>query len=160
MADAPLSSIAVLDALREQYERVDFDPDPHDHSAVRLAALIDEPLERTLKTLVLRGDKRKYFVCVMSGTSIMDIKKVAAVAGCRQCSMVQQERMADLTGYVRGSCSPIGMREAFPTFIDTAVRHHRHVVVGSGTPGVVLRMTPETLLRASGGQFADLVPSS
>ncbi|MCD8350161.1 MAG: hypothetical protein LUC93_06070 [Planctomycetaceae bacterium] len=158
MAETPLSSIAVLERLGAEYERIDFDPDPHDHSAVRLAALIDEPLETTMKTLVLRGDKRQYFVCVMAGTSTMDMKKVAAVSGCRKWSMVRQEQMVDVTGYVRGSCSPLGMREVFPTFIDATIQHHNHVVVGSGAPGVVLRMSPDTLRNASGGQFADLVP--
>lgn len=159
MGSTRLSSTALLDGLGIQYEMIRFEPAPADKSAVRLASLIGEPVASTLKTLVLRGDKNGYFVCVVPGDATLDLEKAATAAGYRQCSLVPADHMMELTGYARGSCSPLGMRYLRPTYVERTAMRFPYVIVAAGEPGTVLRMTPVDLVGASGGRFADLLPS-
>ena len=100
----------LLDAAGLKYELAEYEVDENDLSAVSLAKKIGQDVEQIFKTLVLRGDKTGVFVAVVPGDMEVDLKKAAKVSGNKNCAMVHQKELLGLTGYIRGGCSPLGMK--------------------------------------------------
>lgn len=147
---------AVLDSLGIAYKLLRYTPDPIDQSARRMAEILAADPGMIFKTLVLKGDKTGCFVCVLPGDAAMDRKKVLAVSGNGHWSMVPSERLPEVTGYVRGGCSPLGMKEHFPTYIDSSMDRHPEIIVNAGRQGYLLMLPPVSLVRACRAQVADL----
>lgn len=108
----------LLDAKSINYELAEYEVNENDLSAVSLAKKIGQDVEQIFKTLVLRGDKTGVFVCVVPGDTEVDLKKAAKVSGNKNCAMVHQKELLGLTGYIRGGCSPLGMKKPYPIYID------------------------------------------
>ena len=109
------------------------------------------------KTLVLHGDKNGYFVCVIPGDKEVDLKKAAKISGNKNCEMVAVKELLPLTGYIRGGCSPIGMKKHFPTYIHDTVGQFDYVYVSAGQRGLQIKLSPSDLIRESKAQTADLI---
>ena len=107
----------LLDAAGIGYELIPYEFSEDDLSAGKVAASLGEDVERVFKTLVLRGDRNGVFVCVIPGDFEVDLKLAASISGNKSCAMVHVKELLGLTGYIRGGCSPIGMKKAYPTFI-------------------------------------------
>ena len=113
----------LLDKAKVAYQLVPYEVDENDLSATHVADQLGENVAQVFKTLVLHGDKSGYFVCVIPGADEVDLKKAAKVSGNKSCEMIPVKELLPLTGYIRGGCSPIGMKKHFPTYI-----HHRRTV--------------------------------
>jgi Cys-tRNA(Pro)/Cys-tRNA(Cys) deacylase len=112
----------LLDQQKIKYELIPYQVDESDLSAVHIAEQLNEPIECVFKTLVLRGDKSGYFVCVIPGDKEVDLKKAAKASGNKSCAMIPMKELLPVTGYIRGGCSPLGMKKRFPTYIhETAI---------------------------------------
>lgn len=109
------------------------------------------------KTLVLQGDRTGCFVCVIPGSEEVDLKKAAKLSGNKKCDLIPMRELLPLTGYVRGGCSPIGMKKAFPTYIHQSAEAFPHIYVSVGVRGLQLRLAPHDLVRAVRATFCDLV---
>jgi Cys-tRNA(Pro)/Cys-tRNA(Cys) deacylase len=109
------------------------------------------------KTLVARNDKNEVLVFCVPGSSELDLKKAARATGSRKVDLLNLKDLTPLTGYVRGGCSPIGMKKRYPTWIDEIATACDGIYVNAGMRGMQLFIAPEDLLRAAGAQFADLV---
>ena len=107
------------------YELVPYEVDENDLSCIHVAASLGENIEQVFKTLVLHGDKSGYFVCVIPGEHEVDLKMAAKVSGNKKCDLIPMKELLPLTGYIRGGCSPIGMKKHFPTYIHHTCKDFR-----------------------------------
>lgn len=147
----------LLDAAGIPYETRSYPVDESDLSAVHAAAAIGLNVETLFKTLVLQGDKVKYFVCCIPGAEEVDLKKAAKAAGDKKAEMLPMKELLSVAGYVRGACSPIGMKKRFPLFIDETCMLHERIAVSAGVRGIMLLIAPEALIRYMGAQPRDLI---
>ena len=139
----------LLDAHNIPYELIPYDAGEVELGAVHVAEQIGEPIERVFKTLVLRGDKNGCFVCVVPGDKEVDLKLAAKVSGNKSCSLIPVKDLLGLTGYIRGGCSPIGMKKHFPTYIHDTCRQFPFIYVSAGMRGLQMRIAPDDLVRAA-----------
>lgn len=104
----------LLDKAKISYELIPYEVDENDLSAVHVAASLGENIDQVFKTLVLHGDKTGYFVCVIPGDKEVNLKLAAKVSGNKSCDMIPMKELLSVTGYIRGACSPVGMKKHFP----------------------------------------------
>ena len=147
----------LLDKAKVNYTLVSYEVDESDLSATHVAEQLGEDIEQVFKTLVLRGDKSGYFVCVIPGDKEVNLKKAAKVSGNKNCEMIHVKELLPLTGYIRGGCSPIGMKKHFPTYIHQTAENLEQIYVSAGQRGLQVRLAPTDLLREAKATWADLV---
>lgn len=147
----------ILDKLGVNYELVVYEVDENDLSAQAVALKLGQDIEQVFKTLVLRGDKSGIFVCVIPGAEELDLKKAASVSGNKSTAMVPMKELLNLTGYVRGGCSPIGMKKDFPTFIDESITLFDVVYVSAGMRGLQFKIAPDDLIKITSASVGDLI---
>ncbi|WP_301756445.1 YbaK/EbsC family protein, partial [uncultured Muribaculum sp.] len=111
---AKTNAARLLDKARIAYELIPYRVDENNLAADHVAEELGEDINRVFKTLVLHGDKCGYFVCVIPGNMEVDLKAAAKTAGAKKVEMIPMKELLPLTGYIRGGCSPIGMKKAFP----------------------------------------------
>lgn len=145
-----------LDAKSIQYELIEYEVDESDLSAVTLAKKIGQDVELIFKTLVLRGDKTGVFICIIPGNTEVDLKKAAKVSGNKNCAMVHQKELLPLTGYIRGGCSPLGMKKTYQTYIDETCYLFDHIFVSAGQRGLQFKINPEDLVKVTGSVVCNL----
>lgn len=136
----------LLDKAKIDYQLIPYEVDEADLSAVHVAAQLNEPIEKVFKTLVLKGDKTGYFVCVIPGAEELDLKKAARVSGNKNCEMIPMKELLPVTGYIRGACSPIGMKKHFPAFIHESCLNFERIYVSAGKRGLQLVLSPSDLI--------------
>ena len=146
-----------LDQLKITYELIPYEVDENDLGATHIAEQLGQPIERLFKTLVLRGDKTGLFVCVIPGAEEVDLKKAAKVTGNKKVEMIHVKELLPLTGYIRGGCSPIGMKKPLPTWFHQSLMEYESVYCSAGQRGLQFRIAPADLLRATHGTLADLI---
>lgn len=145
-----------LDELGIAYRLVPYAVDESDVSALHVAAATGENIDQVYKTLVLRGDKTGYFVCVIPGAAELDLKAAARASGNKSCEMLHVKDLMPVTGYIRGGCSPLGMKKAFPTFIQEDCLLWDFIFVSAGKRGLQIQIAPADLLRAASARTAAL----
>jgi Cys-tRNA(Pro)/Cys-tRNA(Cys) deacylase len=136
----------LLDKAKISYELIAYEVDENDLSAVHVAAQLNQPVECVFKTLVLKGDKTGYFVCIIPGAEELDLKKAAKISGNKNCDMIPMKELLSITGYIRGACSPVGMKKHFPTFIHDSCRNFEKIYVSAGKRGLQLHLVPQDLI--------------
>ena len=146
----------LLDRAGIAYELIPYTVDENDLAATHVAAELGEDIATVFKTLVLRGDRTGHFVCVVPGDSEVDLKAAAKVSGNKKCDLIPMKELLPTTGYIRGGCSPIGMRKPFPTFIHETCTLHPHIYISAGVRGLQIRIAPSDLLRFTGASTAVL----
>ncbi len=147
----------LLDKASIKYRLVPYEFDPDDLAATHVAQQLDEDIRRVFKTLVLETDRAGYIVCVVPGDAEVDLKKAARVSGAKRAAMLPMRELLPLTGYIRGGCSPVGMRKRFATFFhDTAVDFDT-IFVSAGQRGLQIEVSPADLINYVGAQVCDLI---
>jgi len=136
----------ILDKGKIYYEIIPYEVNEDDLSAVHVAAQLNEPIEKVFKTLVLKGDKTGFFVCVIPGTEEVNLKKAASISGNKNCDMIPMKELLPVTGYIRGACSPVGMKKQFPTFMHETCLKYEHIYVSAGKRGLQLLIAPSDLI--------------
>ena len=137
----------LLDAAGVSYTLVPYQVDEEHLEASHVAEQLGEDLDQVFKTLVLRGDRNGLFVCVMPGSMEVDLKVAARISGNKSCEMIHVKELLPNTGYIRGGCSPIGMKKPLPTFIHESALLYDYIYVSAGIRGLQLRIAPEDLIR-------------
>ena len=140
----------LLDAAGIEYELVPYEVDEEHLDAGHVAAQLGEDLDRVFKTLVLRGDRTGLFVCVMPGSLEVDLKVAARISGNKSCEMIHVKELLPSTGYIRGGCSPIGMKKPLPTFLHESALLYDTIYISAGVRGLQLRLAPDDLIRLTG----------
>lgn len=137
----------LLDKAKVAYELIPYEVDESDLSAIHVAEQLGEDVNQVLKTLVLKGDKTGFFVCVIPGQEEVDLKLAAKVSGNKNCDMIPMKELLPTTGYIRGACSPVGMKKLFPTFIHETCLNYQQIYVSAGQRGLQIRLSPSDLIR-------------
>lgn len=135
----------LLDKAHIPYQLISYKVDESDLSATHVAEQLNEAIEQVFKTLVLKGDKSGYFVCIIPGAEELDLKKAAKVSGNKYCEMIPMKELLPVTGYIRGACSPIGMKKSFPTFIHETFLNYDFIYISAGQRGLQIKLEPENL---------------
>ena len=130
--------------------------DEDDLAAVHVAEQLGEPIERVFKTLVLRGDRTGVLICVVPGDAEVDLKAAARASGNKSVEMLHMKDLLPTTGYIRGGCSPIGMKKSFPTYIHSTCRLYDSIYVSAGVRGLQIRIAPDDLIRTTDASVVDL----
>ena len=146
----------LLDARGIDYELTEYEVDESDLSATMLAEKIGQNIEQVFKTLVLRGDKTGVFVVVVPGNAEVDLKKAAKISGNKSAAMVQQKELLPLTGYIRGGCSPLGLKKPYPIFMDESCYLFSEIFISAGQRGLQLKINPEDLISITGAITGDV----
>lgn len=147
----------LLDKAKIAYQLVSYEVDENDLSAIHVAEQLGENVEQVFKTLILHGDKNGYFVCVIPGADEVDLKKAAKVSGNKKCEMIPVKELLPLTGYIRGGCSPIGMKKHFPTYIHETAELFDQIYISAGQRGLQVLLSPADLIKEVKALTANLV---
>lgn len=146
----------LLDRAKIPYALIPYEYDENDLAAQHVAEALGEDINCVFKTLVLHGDKCGYFVCVVPGNCEVDLKKAAKTAGAKKADLIPMKELLPLTGYIRGGCSPIGMKKPFPTFFHSTALDFDEIYVSAGQRGLQFRISPTDLISFVNGSLADL----
>lgn len=146
----------MLDAEKITYSTAEYEYSEDDLSGVHAAEAINMPAEQVFKTLVTKGDKTGPIVFVIPVAEELDLKKAAKVSHNKSIEMLHVKDLLGLTGYIRGGCSPIGMKKKFTTFIDETAVIFDNISISAGMRGVQVIINPEVLVEFIGGKQADL----
>ncbi len=146
----------LLDKAKIRYELIPYTVDENNLAAEHVAAELGEDINRVFKTLVLHGDRSGYFVCVVPGNAEVDLKAAARVAGAKKAEMIPMKELLPLTGYIRGGCSPVGMKKPFPTFFHSSALDYDSIYVSAGQRGLQLKVNPQSLIDYVRGTVADI----
>lgn len=147
----------LLDQAKISYSLVPYIVDENDLSARHIAEQLGEDIEQVFKTLVLRGDKTGLFVCVVPGEDEVDLKKAAKISGNKKADLIPMKELLPTTGYIRGGCSPIGMKKPFPTYFHETCILFDYIYVSAGVRGLQLKINPDDLVNYVGATVCDLV---
>lgn len=137
----------LLDAAGIAYELIEYSYTEEDLSAQHVAAELGEDIDMVFKTLVLKGDKTGFFVCVIPGSLEVDLKLAAKISGNKNCEMLHVRDLLPTTGYIRGGCSPIGMKKQFPTFIHESASLYDYIYISAGIRGMQVKISPADLVK-------------
>ncbi|MCQ2182691.1 MAG: Cys-tRNA(Pro) deacylase [Bacteroidales bacterium] len=137
----------LLEAAGIPFELIPYEYTEDDLSARHVAAELGEPIDQVFKTLVLKGDRTGYFVCVIPGDFEVDLKLAASISGNKSCEMLHVKDLLPTTGYIRGGCSPVGMKKPFPTFIHESAFLYDYVYISAGVRGLQLKINPQDLFQ-------------
>jgi len=146
----------LLDAKGITYELAEYEVDENDLSAATLASKIGQNIAQIFKTLVLRGDKTGVFVAVIPGNAEVDLKKAAKISGNKNCAMVQQKELLGLTGYIRGGCSPLGMKKNYAIYIHESCQLFDSIYISAGQRGLQLKINPDDLIKVTNAVVNDV----
>ena len=137
----------LLDKAGIKYSLIPYEFDENDLAAQHVAECLGQPIERVFKTLVLHGEKTKHIVCVVPGNTEVNLKALAKVSGNKKVEMIAMKDLLVVTGYIRGGCSPIGMKKKFPTFFHSSALEFETIYVSAGVRGLQVEIAPEDLIR-------------
>jgi Cys-tRNA(Pro)/Cys-tRNA(Cys) deacylase len=150
------NAMRLLDQAKIAYRTATYDYDENDLSGLHAAEQTGMPPEQVFKTLVTRSDHGNLLVFCIPVCCELDLRKAAAAAGEKKIEMVHVRELTDLTGYLRGGCSPIGMKKAFPTYIDETAILYPEIAISAGVRGCQLLLEPSALMQYVGMTTADL----
>ena len=150
------NAMRLLDSAGLDYEMASYDYDESDLSGVHAARELGVSPEIVFKTLVTRGDGNAFFVFVIPVAESLDLKKAAKASGNKKIEMIHVKEILDITGYIRGGCSPIGMKKLYPTYIDETATLYEKIYFSAGKRGVQIILDPSELADITHGIFADI----
>ncbi len=146
----------LLETADIDFRTMEYEVDENDLSGVHVAEALGQPVEQVFKTLVLHGEKNGYLVCCIPVAEELDLKKVAKAAGDKKVEMLPMKELLPLTGYIRGGCSPIGMKKKFPTYIDETAILFDEIAVSAGVRGAQVIVNPQLLAEYTGATMVEL----
>lgn len=146
-----------LERLKIPYDIVEYEVDENDLSAIHVATTLGQDVKCVFKTLVAVDENNRPVVACIAGDGELNLKALARAAGCKKCVMIPVKDILKLTGYVRGGCSPLGMKKQYPTFIDESALQYEKIYVSAGLRGMQLHVNPKDLQKACTGTFASLL---
>lgn len=150
------NAVRLIEQAKISYRCTEYSYDENDLSGLHAAEAIGMPPEQVFKTLVARGDKRGILVFCIPVCCELDLKKAAKAAGDKKVEMLPMKELLPLTGYIRGGCSPIGMKKAYPTFIDETAVLSDQIAVSAGVRGQQLILSPDDLIHYADMTVCDL----
>ena len=157
MKTAKTNVARLLDKAKVAYELIPYEFDENDLAATHVAEALGQDINQVFKTIVLRGDRNGHLVCVVPGNCEVDLKKAAKASGNKKVEPLAMKELLPTTGYIRGGCSPIGMKKHFPTYFHETALLYPQIYVSAGQRGLQIRISPADLIRESRGEIAEIV---
>lgn len=151
------NAVRILEAAKIAHQAFEYEVNEDELDAVSVAQKINAEHEQVFKTLIARNDKNENFVFCIPGNCELDLKKAAKASGNKKIEMIKVKEILPLTGYIRGGCSPIGMKKLFPTFIDETAQLFDEIYISAGIRGMQVKLSPAELKNLITAEFADLV---
>ena len=149
-------AIRIIEAEGVPYTMLEYDAPDGFLDGVSVAKALGQDLARTFKTLVTVGASRENYVCVIPVAAELDLKKTARHFGEKKMEMLLSRKITETTGYIKGGCSPIGMKKQFVTAVDASASAFETIMVSGGKVGLQMELPVSDLLRLTGAQLADL----
>ena len=146
----------LLDRAGIRYNLIPYEFDENDLAAQHVADSLGQDIARVFKTLVLHGDKTGHIVAVIPGNMEVDLKALAKVSGNKKVEMIAMKDLLQVTGYIRGGCSPIGMKKRFPTYFHTTALDQDVIYVSAGVRGLQIEISPQDLIYFVQAKVADI----
>ncbi len=146
------NAMRLLDAAGIRYRTAEYDYDESDLSGLHAAEQIDLPAEQVFKTLVTRGDRTGINVFCIPVTDELDLRRAASLSGNKKLELIHVKELLPLTGYIRGGCSPIGMKKKYPTYIDETCILFDEIAVSAGMRGEQIILSPQDLMDYTGAR--------
>lgn len=150
------NAMRMLDKQNIAYEVLQYECDEF-IDGLHCAELTGAPVEQSFKTLVMRGKSKQLYVFVLPIDEEVDFKKAAKAVGEKAIEMIHVKELTALTGYVRGGCSPIGMKKEYPTVIQEDAMLYEEIYISGGRIGTTLKLNPEDLILVTGASYADFI---
>ena len=150
------NAMRMLDAAKIKYEVMEYVPDENDLTGTHIAEQIGLDENIVFKTLVAVGDKTGHIVFCIPSPAEIDLKKAAAATGNKKIEMVHVKDLLGLTGYIRGGCSPIGMKKKFPTYIDESAADLERFTVSGGVKGAQLLVSPADIIKYTNAKLCSV----
>ena len=147
----------LLDRAKIEYRLVPYTVDESNLAATHVAEELGEDIATVFKTLVLKGDKTGHFVCVIPGDKEVDLKRAAKVSGNKKADLIPMKELLPTTGYIRGGCTPIGMKKPFPTFIHSTCLLYDTIYISAGVRGLQIAINPNALIEFIGASVEDII---
>lgn len=147
----------ILDKYKVRYNLLEYKVDEDDLSALHVARDTGIDIKKIFKTLVCIDEKNHPLVACIPGDDELDLKALAKLAGCKKCTMLPLKDVLKITGYIRGGCSPFGMKKTYPTFFDESALLHVKILVSAGLRGKQLEIEPKVLSEVLGAKSAKLI---
>ncbi|EJU23674.1 YbaK/EbsC protein [Peptoanaerobacter stomatis] len=157
MSDKKTNAVRAVENLKIDYEILKYEVDDEHIDAISVANLIGQDIKYVYKTLVLQGSDKNYYVCVIMGNDELDLKKTAKAFGIKNIGMIPVSDINKITGYIRGGCSPIGMKKRFKTLIDVKAQRLEYIIVSAGQRGMQIKLDVNKLREIVDAKFEDLV---
>lgn len=146
----------LLDRAKINYQLIPYEFDENDLAAQHVADSLGQDIAMVFKTLVLQGDKTGHIVCVVPGDMEVDLKALAKVSSNKKVEMIAMKDLLAVTGYIRGGCSPVGMKKKFPTFFHSTALSFDHIYVSAGVRGLQLEISPADLIKFTDATVAEV----
>ncbi|MCL4548960.1 MAG: Cys-tRNA(Pro) deacylase [Bacteroidetes bacterium] len=151
------NAIRILEFQNIDHTTIEYQFNEEEIDAVSVAHKIGAEPETVFKTLVARNDENEILVFVIPGSFELNLKKAAKASGSKNIEMIKVKELQPLTGYIRGGCSPIGMKKLFRTFIDETAQLHNKIYCSAGVRGMQINIGPKDLCGVVNAEFADLI---
>lgn len=146
----------LLDKARIEYNLIPYEFDENDLAAQHVADSLGQDIACVFKTLVLHGDRTGHIVCVVPGNMEVNLKSLAKVSGNKKVEMIAMKDLLAVTGYIRGGCSPIGMKKKFPTYFHSTALEQEKIYVSAGVRGLQIEIAPSSLMNFVGAKVANV----
>ncbi|EME3597033.1 TPA: Cys-tRNA(Pro) deacylase [Enterococcus faecium] len=150
------NAIRMVEQKKIPYTEHEYEWDESHLSASSVAEQLPESQSRIFKTLVAVGNVTGPLVAVIPGEAELNLKKLAKVSGNKKVEMLHLKDLEATTGYIRGGCSPIGMKTLFPTYLDQIAESYEQIIVSAGRRGLQMELAPQDICALTSGQFADI----
>lgn len=158
MAKVTKTNVArLLDKAGVEYDLVPYEVDENNLAATHVAEQLGENIEQVFKTLVLKGDRKGFFVCVIPGDKELNLKSAAKFSGNKSADLIPMKELLSTTGYVRGGCCPIGMKKTFATFFHNSCIAFDYIYISAGVRGLQVKISPTVLIDYIGAEVVDLL---
>lgn len=151
------NAIRILETFNIPHSIIEYEFNEDEIDAVSVAEKIKLDPDRVFKTLVARSDNKGIFVFIIPGSYELNLKKAASVSGNKSVEMIKVKEIQPITGYIRGGCSPIGMKKHYPAFIDESAQLFGSISISAGLRGIQVIISPDDLCRLIDGKYADLL---
>lgn len=154
--ESKTNAMRILDKNKITYELMTYECDEF-IDGLHIADQLGQPYERMFKTLVTVGKSRNYFVFVIPVDQELNLKAAAKTVGEKNVEMIHVKEIQSVTGYIRGGCTPVGMKKQYPTVIHETAQNFDTIIISGGRIGTQIILSPQDLIKVTRGQFADII---
>ncbi|MCX7876515.1 MAG: Cys-tRNA(Pro) deacylase [Melioribacteraceae bacterium] len=151
------NAIRILELQKIPHQTIEYLSSEDEIDAISVAKKINAEPEIVFKTLVARNERNEIFVFVIPGNFELNYKKAAKASGSKSIELIKVKELQPLTGYIRGGCSPVGMKKEYPTFIDETAQLHDNIYCSAGIRGMQIFISPDNLAKVTNAIFVDLI---